>query len=217
MLPPPPPPSKKPSAAPTAIVIPPPPPKPYHFPQPARPGPAAIIGYKEDLIAAFDAWVDKVQAEPMLEEKAFQSDGKVIKTTVKKMRALTIQGFCGFLGIHTNTYYDWRRNRADLRDTILQIDDAIKDQKFTGAAAGLLNASIIQRDLGLADNIRNQHEVIEPAQKVSPEHIADIIHPDMSLDQEMALRDAGQPIPLYTELLLRIGTPFIMPEVPSDA
>ena len=36
------------------------------------------------------------------------------------------------------------------------IQDA-REQKFTGAAADLLNANIIARDLGLKDNVSNEH------------------------------------------------------------
>ena len=73
------------------------------------------------------------------------------------------------------------------------------------------------RDLGLAEHTKNQHAVeAAPQKQVPPEHIADIMHPDMTYEQEMALREAGAPIPLYTQALLDIGVPFIMPKLAGN-
>jgi len=41
---------------------------------------------------------------------------------------------------------------------IADIEAVIKSQKFQGAAAGLLNANIIARDLGLADKSDFDHK-----------------------------------------------------------
>ncbi len=68
-----------------------------------------------------------------------------------KERALTLQGLCYFLNIETKTWVEWRREREDLKEAITEIDKVIHTQKFEGAAVGLFNAQLIQRDLGLAD------------------------------------------------------------------
>lgn len=75
--------------------------------------------------------------------------------TVPKMRAMTESGLCIFLDIESRT---WRNYSDESKDTYKafipvtsKIKEIIKTQKFTGAAAGLLNANIIARDLGLTD------------------------------------------------------------------
>jgi hypothetical protein len=39
----------------------------------------------------------------------------------------------------------------------LEIEKVIYNQKFTGAAADLLNSNIIARELGLSDKVQNEH------------------------------------------------------------
>lgn len=76
------------------------------------------------------------------------------RKTVPKMRAYTLHGFC--LYVKANTDY-WRIFKSgkheDFYTVIKDIEDVIYNQKFEGAAAGLLNANIISRDLGLADKV----------------------------------------------------------------
>jgi hypothetical protein len=67
-----------------------------------------------------------------------------------KMRAMTVAGLCLFLDISQEAFGDYRA-REGFSDVTTRVDDIIRTQKFTGAAAGLLNANIIARDLGLAD------------------------------------------------------------------
>jgi hypothetical protein len=66
------------------------------------------------------------------------------------MRAMTIAGLCIFLDIAKRTW-DGYREREDFLPVVEQIEAIIREQKFVGAAADLLNANIIARDLGLAD------------------------------------------------------------------
>jgi len=77
--------------------------------------------------------------------------------TVMKMRAYTLRGLCLHLGCGINYFSQFERQLAgkvdeeseEFRTIISLIRDAIYDQKFTGAAAGALNANLISRDLGL--------------------------------------------------------------------
>jgi hypothetical protein len=92
-------------------------------------------------------WVDK---HPLHEQKAFHSEGLITKTDVNRMRAMTIYGLCRYLGI-TRTTWDEYKKRQGFTDITGQIEAVIREQKFTGAAAGLLNANIISRELGMAD------------------------------------------------------------------
>ncbi|SMP36850.1 terminase small subunit, partial [Shimia sagamensis] len=49
------------------------------------------------------------------------------------------------------TWREWRKSRKDLSSVMTRVEQIIRQQKFEGAAAELLNPNIIARDLGLAD------------------------------------------------------------------
>jgi hypothetical protein len=91
-----------------------------------------------------------VEDTPLSEEKLFAYQGEVTRETVSKMRAMTVIGLCTFLDIGESTWNDYK-GKDDFSVVTTQVDNIIKDQKFAGAAADLLNANIIARDLGLSD------------------------------------------------------------------
>ena len=66
------------------------------------------------------------------------------------MRAMTLKALWEYLGIDRTTWAEWRK-RPDLSTVTSRVDNIIHVQKFEGAAAGLLCANIIARDLGLTD------------------------------------------------------------------
>lgn len=76
-----------------------------------------------------------------------------------KMRPYTIQGLCLYLDCNTKYFNDFEdalkqkddQQSKDFSEIVTRIRDVIYNQKFSGAAAGFLNANIIARDLGLAD------------------------------------------------------------------
>ena len=90
---------------------------------------------------------------PLYEDKVSLYKGIPTHDTVEKMRAMTLQGLCLFLGIDKQTLnnYGSKEQYQDYFAVVKQIKDTIFEQKFTGAAADLLNSNIIARDLGLAD------------------------------------------------------------------
>lgn len=67
-----------------------------------------------------------------------------------KMRAMTIDGLCLFLDIDPQTWANYKA-KEDFFGIVSKVERVIRDQKFTGAAADLLNPNIIARDLGLRD------------------------------------------------------------------
>lgn len=73
-----------------------------------------------------------------------------------KMRAMTISGLCIHLGISRQGWHEYRQ-KEDFSAICERVEDIIRDQKFSGAAADLLNPSIIARDLGLRDGVDNHH------------------------------------------------------------
>ncbi len=97
--------------------------------------------------AEYFQWVED---NPLKEEKLFHFQGRVITHKADKMRAMTLGGLCIFLDINKCTWFDYVK-KDGFSNVTTQVDAIIRDQKFTGAAADLLNANIIARDLGLAD------------------------------------------------------------------
>ncbi len=87
---------------------------------------------------------------PLREEKVFHTDGKITHADVGKMRAMTMAGACTFLDTCEDTWERYRKDK-DFSGVIKSAERIIKDQKFSGAAAGLLNPVIIARDLGLVE------------------------------------------------------------------
>lgn len=99
--------------------------------------------FYEACLEYFD-WVDD---NPLPEVKAFAS-GKTL--TIPLMRAMTLRGLCRHMGIGRRSWDEYR-GREDFTEVCEAAEDIMFEQKFTGAAAGLFNAAIIARDLGLAD------------------------------------------------------------------
>lgn len=103
-----------------------------------------------DLWEAASQYFDWVVENPLWENKATQYQGAAIDVPVQKMRAMTIAGMCIYLDISRQNWYEYKA-KPEYSDICQQIEDIIYDYKFTGAAADLLNPSIIARDIGLSD------------------------------------------------------------------
>lgn len=109
-----------------------------------------LFASAEALWEACCQYFDWVEANPLYEMKAFAYQGVVVQEPVAKMRAMTIGGLCIFLDIDELTWRRWREVE-DFCTVVSRAEQIIYQQKFTGAAADLLNPNIIARDLGLAD------------------------------------------------------------------
>lgn len=105
----------------------------------------------EQLWDACSQYFEWVESNPLYKTEAYAFQGVVTQEPVPVMRAMTISGLCLFIGIDQTTWSDYRA-REDLSRVASMADQIIRDQKFAGAAAGLLNANIIARDLGLKDS-----------------------------------------------------------------
>lgn len=110
-----------------------------------------------DACCEYFEWVDE---NPLYEDKLVTFQGEANHEPVAKMRAMTIGGLCLFLGIHRGTWNEWRKVN-DLSEVIAQAEEVIYAQKFAGAAADLLNANIISRELGLSDKTESTHKVVD--------------------------------------------------------
>ena len=114
-------------------------------------GPKPRFTDPEMLWSCCCEYFEWVQSTPLSEEKAFSGKDGIQYAHLNRMRAMTIAGLCLFLDIEDKTWRLWRDTRPDLLPVITRAEAVIRTQKFEGAAADLLNANIIARDLGLAD------------------------------------------------------------------
>jgi hypothetical protein len=113
-------------------------------------GRAPIFADADQLWGAAAEYFEWVEDNPLYEDKITAYQGVVTHEPVAKMRAMTVAGLCIFLDISQQAWGEYRQ-REGFGEVTSRIDAVIRDQKFTGAAADLLNANIIARDLGLAD------------------------------------------------------------------
>jgi hypothetical protein len=106
----------------------------------------------QKLLDACNEYFQWCIENPLVEEQANVYQGTVRKFTLSKLRAFTVHGLCNFLDISTTTWSNYRNhNGKEYLTVVSRVDQMLYDQKFTGAAANLLNSNIIARDLGLQD------------------------------------------------------------------
>lgn len=110
----------------------------------------------EQLELACEEYFQWVEDNPLWEDNLVTFQGSAKHEPTAKMRAMTLDGLQLFLDIHHDTWAEWRK-REDLSAVVTRVEKAIRSQKFAGAAADLLNANIIARDLGLSEKQNHEH------------------------------------------------------------
>lgn len=130
------------------------------------------------LLEACEDYFQWCEDNPLKEDKVFAYEGATYHDEAAKLRAFTLNGLTLFIDVSDQTWINWRTNRPDLLEVITWAEKTIKDQKFTAASAGLLNANIISRDLGLADKTEISGPGGGPVQSITkemtPEEAADL-------------------------------------------
>jgi|TARA_R110000851_G_C12661188_1_gene521447 hypothetical protein len=121
----------------------------------AKHGRDKIFSTPEILWEAALEYFQWVEDNPL--EKAIVYQGMALGSE-NLMRAMTVKGLCIFLGVNSKYFNDFnasldltQKKDKDFSEVSILIREIIDTQKFEGASAGLLNSSIIARDLGLAD------------------------------------------------------------------
>ena len=109
-----------------------------------------IFENADDLWDASQEYFAWSEANPLYEDKLVIYQGEASHEPIPHMRAMTIVGLCIFLDISHTTWVNYSGD-DDFVTIATRIKEVIRTQKFAGAAADLLNANIIARDLGLAD------------------------------------------------------------------
>lgn len=130
------------------------------------------------LLESCQDYFEWCEDNPLYEAKLVSYEGISTLEQVPKVRAFTINGLTLFIDVTDRQWREWRQSRHDLLPVIEWAEKTIRDQKFTAAAAGLLNANIISRDLGLADKTEISgpgggpiHSINE---EMTPEEAADL-------------------------------------------
>lgn len=150
----------------------------------AKHGRDKIFKTPSDLWGAACEYFEWCEENPLKEEKAFAFQGEITKESVSLLRPMTIGGLCLFLGVNMQYLNDFEesldlesREGKDFSLIIEAIKTSIKEQKFAGAAAGLFNANIIARDLGLSDKSELDHKSSDGSMTPPKKHVYEIIDP----------------------------------------
>lgn len=130
-----------------------------------------LFSTPEELWDAACEYFQWVEENPLKETKGFAYQGTVTKEEFPKMRAMTLSQLCFYLNASEHYWWEFKRQckANDEKDFLLiigQIENTIYNQKFQGAAAGLLETNIIARDLGLKDksDLTSDDKPIQPIQ-----------------------------------------------------
>lgn len=115
-----------------------------------------------DAACEYFEWCDK---HPLQEQDWVGKDGRPVKKNL--VRAYTWSGLEYYLGVSSLREYKTNEKYKDFFQVIARIEQVIYTQKFEAAAAGLLNANIIARDLGLIEKTENKNENTNKNYKVS--------------------------------------------------
>lgn len=113
-------------------------------------GRAPLFATPDDLWNACVEYFEWVEANPLYESRPFAYQGEVIVSEVPKMRAMTLTALRVFLDIDRTTWEAYS-GRKDFTAVTTRVEEIIYSQKLEGAAADLLNANIIARELGLRE------------------------------------------------------------------
>lgn len=103
------------------------------------------------LWAACVKYFEFLEDNPLMGYESVKFQGVATNHPVPFMRAPTLQGLQIFLGISHTTWGNWKERKGFLA-VMGRVEQTLYDWKFQGAAAGLLNANIIARDLKLTDH-----------------------------------------------------------------
>lgn len=133
----------------------------------------------EVLWSAMCEYFQYCNDNPLIEIDYKGKDAKHVK--MPRMRAYTWQGLELFLGINSLREYKTNPKYSEFSHVIEWANKVMYSQKFEGAAAGLLNATVISRDLGLREST---HVSIEDDRNAAGDLFPDELKPDEGNDDD---------------------------------
>lgn len=127
-----------------------------------------LFSSPEKLEAACEEYFQWVEENPLVgvDVAKFQGEGTLVE--VPRMRAMTIMGLCNFLDIGRSSWGDYS-SKAGFSETCKRIEGIIRQQKIEGAAADMLNAGFIGKEIGLVD--RQEVTNVEPITHIESEYV----------------------------------------------
>lgn len=140
----------------------------YWLKRATRPGRERVFASPSELAASCEEFFEHITTSPLYEAKLTSFQGVNELVNVPKMRAATVNGLCFFLGIATSCWYEYAK-RDEFKTLCAAVGEMIREQKFAGAAAGLLKEGIIVRDLGLVD--RSEQTKVNKYEDMSNEEL----------------------------------------------
>lgn len=121
------------------------------------------IATAKEIEENFEEYANWIESNPLKEVDFRGKDATPVE--LPKMRAMTKDHFalsCGVSGWDKLEAY--KERGQDFREVITRVEKYIYYQKFSGSAAGFLNANIIARDLGLKEqsdvNLNDSRKVV---------------------------------------------------------
>ena len=113
--------------------------------------PPAVFDSPSDFLRAAAGYFKWCDDTPLKEEQLFSYKGLVTRADRDKMRPYTKRGLATHLNIPASRLDGYKKRGEEWAEAMEMIDQIIYNQKFEGAAGGLLNSTIIIRDLELVD------------------------------------------------------------------
>lgn len=102
----------------------------------------------EELWVKAKEYFKECDKRPLVSREYTESQKGTFSKTTEHAIPYTWEGLYVFLSI---CHLDHYKEREEFSGIISHIGNIIRNQKYTGAAAGLFNSNIIARDLGLSD------------------------------------------------------------------
>ena len=111
----------------------------------------AVYARPVDFLRACADYFEWAEQHPIKEDLVFSAKEGIRRAEGDKVRCFTKIGLCLHIGIPVGRLETYRGYGEEWQSAVELVEAVIKNQKFENAAAGMLNSSIITRDLGLAD------------------------------------------------------------------
>ncbi|WP_228853260.1 DNA-packaging protein [Aegicerativicinus sediminis] len=144
----------------------------------------------DEIYEKAQEYIDYCRENPLYSQDFKGRDASAVY--YPKMRAMTIEGLCHHLGIVRKTWDNWKKDPKYLH-IITRVEQLIYVYKFEGAAADMLNANIIARELGLVDkkDITTDGEPLTMSPEEREARIKDLIKKRNSLKKRKRNADEG--------------------------
>lgn len=121
-------------------------------------GSPKVFKSPEELFAKCITYFEWADANPVTKQIIHQGQ---VTGYEEHSRPYTLDGLCTTLGISISAWGRYRKDEThkDFHEVCLYVDQIIREQKFSGAAVGVFNASLIGNEIGIKSH--TQAEITE--------------------------------------------------------